>query len=112
MEPTVVAGLWPFARGASRTGKFVYHGDPLADAALAALLQLAKEFWRARDRDAAALPLSGEPANLRDAWRVVCTYEGGWRDAEGPLHVAALELQRAGFVALEGYNISCGAGVA
>ena len=108
MEPVAVVALWSISRGASRTGKLVYHGDPMADVACAAILQLAKELWRARARDTAAVPLHGGIANLRDAWAVLLGYQGGWRDAEGPLHVAALELNRAGFVPQAGYTISCG----
>ena len=108
MEPVAVAALWPISRGASRTGKLVYHGDPLADVACAAILQLAKELWRARARDTAAVPLQGGLANLRDAWAVLLGYQGGWRDAEGPLHVAALGIARAVFRIHDGFTIASG----
>ena len=58
---------------------------------------MAKEVWRARRRQARALPLAGEGATMRRAWQWMRSSEASWKTARGPIAVAKLEIGRLGW---------------
>ena len=107
VERIATAALAPASGGVSRTAKLTWHGEPLHRELTAATRQLCSELWASTQGDAAALPVSG-PASLLTGWADALRFEGGWRDAVGPIHIAVLEARRAGFDAIAGFALRRG----
>ena len=108
LEQIALRSVGPHTRGASRCAKLVYHQHLVDDQMYTALARLSKEVWRARARQARALPIGGANDGLTGAWRLVVDNTTTWKTATGPIDVAAIELRRLGWQARENFSISKG----
>ena len=94
MESIVSAALAPFSRGASRTAKLIAHGGPSDGHLVASFMRFAQEIWIAGNGHAAALSMR----QLSSMWDLVfLPGRPAWTSAQGPIHVAKLELHRTGW---------------
>ena len=97
MEDIAANGLWPRSRGTSRIANLPCHREPIADVAIAAMGWIAAEFWKSRDPVPGCLPRCGVNGGMIHGWIVAAEFHQGWKQAEGPWHIARLEANRAGF---------------